>query len=211
MAPESNSAWRRRVALAAVGVVLVAVGVALGAWWQREPAESGVTLSPTDIGFAQDMSAHHAQAVLLSQTLPRGVDPLVRALADQIVAAQSAEIATMQGWLTLVGAPLTAEHPMAWMGADAHAGHAVGHDGGDASTGPPMPGMASVDEISKLAGMGGRDAEVWYLQLMIRHHNGGIDMVEAGYNQGLSEPVARTALGMVRDQGNETGVMTAML
>ena len=209
MAPDSVSVWRRRIALATIAVVLVGIGVALGAWWQREPDASGVTLSATDIGFAQDMSAHHAQAVLLSQTLSRDVDPQVRALADQIVAAQSAEIATMQGWLTLVGAPLTAAHPMAWMTPDAHAEHAMHGDG--ESAGPPMPGMASVADISKLAGLAGRDADVWYLQLMIRHHHGGIDMAQAAYNQGLSEPIARTALAMVRDQGNESGVMTTML
>lgn len=194
---------RRIAAITLAGLLLFAAGTAVGMWVQRDGNDSGIHLSTTDIGFAQDMSMHHEQAVLLSQTLARDVEPRVRALADQIVVAQNAEIATMHGWLMLVGAPYTAAEPMAWVQAQEH-----DHHGGD---GPPMPGMASTDDIVRLSGLHGNEAEVLFLQLMIRHHRGGVDMAEAAYNQGLYEPIERVALGMIRDQGNEIGMMTAML
>ena len=171
-------------------------------WLQyaREPTGDAVRLSAADIGFAQDMSLHHEQAIQLAQTLTRDCDPQVRVLADRIVAAQSAEIATMHGWLALFDQQLTSAHPMQWMGSDMHE-----HGGA------PMPGMASVDETTKLAGLRGIDAEVWFLQLMIRHHEGGVAMARSAVESVASEPIRRMARGIVADQGNEIGVMTAML
>ena len=65
-----------------------------------------------------------------------------------------------------------------------------------------MAGMASTDDISKLAGLTGRDAEVWFLQLMIRHHRGGLLMAKAAYNSDdVSDIVKRTAYEMMTDQG----------
>lgn len=193
----------RIAGIACAAVLLFATGTTLGLWTQRDSGDDGTRLSATDIGFAQDMSMHHEQAVLLSHTLARDVEPRVRALADQIVVAQNAEIATMHGWLMLVGQPYTSADPMAWVEAEGH-----NHHGSD---GPPMPGMASTEDITRLSQLHGTAAEVLFLQLMIRHHRGGVDMAETAYNQGLYEPIERVALGMIRDQGNEIGMMTAML
>lgn len=192
----------RAVALTCSALLVLALGVAVGMWLQfaREPSGDAVRLSAADIGFAQDMSVHHEQAIQLAQTLTRDCDPQVRVLADRIVAAQSAEIATMHGWLTLFGKPFAPAHPMEWMDGDMH-------DHG----GPPMPGMASVDEITTLAGLRGVEAEVWFLQLMIRHHEGGVEMARSAVESVDSEPIRRIARGIVADQGNEIGVMTAML
>jgi uncharacterized protein (DUF305 family) len=71
--------------------------------------------------------------------------------------------------------------------------------------------MASTDEIARLAGLRGADAETLFLQLMIRHHQGGVDMAEAATHAVASEPIRRTALGMIREQSNEIAVMTAIL
>ena len=45
-----------------------------------------------------------------------------------------------------------------------------------------MPGMATQEEITKLEGLRGKRAEVYYLQLMIRHHKAGVPMAEGTVN-----------------------------
>ena len=195
-----------RVACLLGAVLLIAVaGIGVGSWWQshRDSSNSDVPLSAVDIGFTQDMSTHHQQAILLSQTLAPDVDPQVRSIADQIVTEQTAEIATMHGWLSLFDLPYSSPHPMQWMHSD-NSMH------GDMS-GMSMPGMASIDEIGRLGQLHGRAAEVLYLQLMIRHHQGGIEMARTANNLGLRSQIDRVAVGMVAAQGNEVGVMTTML
>ncbi|MEV0297404.1 DUF305 domain-containing protein [Nocardia sp. NPDC050710] len=173
-------------------------------FWLREPssADPAAILSEVDIGFAQDMSVHHEQAVLLARTLPTDASPPIRVVADRILFAQTAEIAQMRGWLQLFDLPVTVAEPMRWMGHDGH--HTDGH-------GPSMPGMASTAEISRLAGLRGTEAEILFLQLMIRHHTGGVEMAQAGFNTGSAPAVKRVALDMVNEQGNEIGQMTALL
>ena len=200
-----RSRFRRPVVLLLCAVLLGAGGVAAGMWLQsaREQLVGRVQLSPADVGFAQDMSVHHEQAVLIAQTLPRDVDPQIRVIADQIVVAQTSEIATMRGWLNLFDEAFTTAHPMQWMhGSD----HVMSEQGG-----APMPGTASTSEISRLAGLRGADAEALFLQLMIRHHQGGVEMAEAAIHAVASEPIRRVARGMIRDQSNEIAVMTALL
>ena len=194
-----------RLVLLLSAILLGAAGIAAGMWLQseRDTNPEGVQLSSADIGFAQDMSVHHEQAVLIAQTLSRDIDPQIRVIADQIVVAQTSEIATMRGWLNLFDEPFTTPRPMQWM----HGSDPAMSDHG----GAPMPGAASTSEITRLAGLRGADAETLFLQLMIRHHQGGVDMAEAATHSVASEPIRRIARGMIRDQSNEIAVMTAIL
>lgn len=169
----------------------------------------GVSLSAVDIGFAQDMSVHHEQALFISQNLDDGVAPVVFQLAQQIIAKQTLEIGTLRGWLTLVGAPLSSDDPMAWMRTGQASGH--GHHDASKPESTPMPGMATWDEINTLAGLQGREAETYFLQLMIRHHQGGVDMATAAARMQPSPAVERMARAMVRDQTKELGYMNLML
>ena len=207
------SGWVRIVGATGIAALLLAVGVAAGVFWQsqRDDDAHRTTPSVTDVGFAQDMSTHHDQAILMANSLPADVGPEIRGLADRMVAAQTAEVATLRGWLTWFSEPVTADHPMGWM-----AGHTSGHpghtDGSSASDQPPMPGLASTDELTRLAGSHGRDAEILFLQLMIRHHRGGMTMATAAFNDPrASSATKHMALTMLGEQGDEVGQMSLLL
>lgn len=203
----------RRVANAICVAVLVVAGTAAGLFggiaWENHRAEArSHEPSPVDIGFAQDMGVHHDQAILIVHTLPSDVSPSIRRLADRIAATQAAEAATMRGWLDWFALPVTSDTPMAWM-------HPGDHDHRQASpTGdePPMPGMADADDLAALGEAHRTAAEVLFLQLMVRHHQGGIEMAQAAYNSGTaSRAIKHLSLAMISEQGDEIGEMTLLL
>lgn len=204
--------------LVAVAVLNLAIGAVAGVAWQSSRHADDHAPSAVDIGFAQDMSTHHDQAILMARTvsgLP-GVSGEIRVFADRLILSQSTETATMRGWLQWFGEPLSIDRPMSWMdhGAAHHHGGvpAASADAADASDQPPMPGMASIDELGRLSTLTGGAAEIYFLQLMIRHHHGGLEMAQAAYNdERASAPTKQWALTMIGDQGDEIGQMTLML
>ncbi|QNG19374.1 DUF305 domain-containing protein [Rhodococcus triatomae] len=172
------------------------------------------SLTPTEIGFAQDMATHHEQAVFLVQNLGDDVAPEIAELGRRIASSQMVEIGTMRGWLTLVDEPWTSAQPMSWMHpGQTSSGHSHGGASEAGSTTPAgaMPGMASWGEINTLGASTGRDAEVRFLQLMARHHEGGIDMATAALESDLSDPVRRTVQAMVQEQTKELGYIGLLL
>lgn len=113
--------------------------------------------SPADIMFAQMMIPHHQQAVDMSElAIEKTTDPEVRALAEQIRDAQAPEIKLMEGWLDEAGVRMS-------MGPD---------------TGMRMGGMLSEAEMTALEDTTGADFDRLYLEGMIEHHEGAIQMAQ---------------------------------
>ena len=186
-------------------VVALVVGLGAGLMIHRGGPESmaaGDSATAVDVGFAQDMSAHHQQALMMCDLLAHTAQPDVRALAAQIEQAQWREIGQMQGWLQMLDAPLQAGRPMSWMEAGGHR-HAAG-----VST---MPGMASGDELTRLSSADGVQSEILFLQLMIRHHQGAVEMAAEAARTAGEPAIRRAAVGMVKSQSDEISVMTVML
>lgn len=180
-----------------VAVVLAAallggvVGASLGG--DDPPGEHSV-----DVGFARDMGIHHGQGVELAELVrDRTDDETIRRLAPDIALTQQSQIGQMRGWLDTWGRPPTSvEPPMQWMGHPA---------------GQPMPGLATDEEIEALTAATGVEAETLFLELMIRHHQGGLHMAEAAAAD-ASEPFVRAlATGMIESQTAEIERMTDLL
>ena len=191
------------LAVIAVGLVLLGGGlaVALGIGRTDQPGADSV-----DVGFSRDMARHHLQGVEMANlALERSEDPAVRGLAFDIAETQNNQVGRMHGWLALWGFTPTGGETMAWMSADG--GHA-GHDTGEAG---PMPGMATEEELAALRGLSGNAFDVEFLRLMIRHHQGGLDMAEHAAENGR-EAVVRTLAGTIAEsQTAETRLMAGML
>jgi uncharacterized protein (DUF305 family) len=219
----TNPTGRPRRRLTGVLVAVIAVGllaaggglaVALGIGRTEQPTTDSV-----DAGFARDMSRHHLQAVEMANlALTRSQDAEVQRLAFDISSTQTNQVGRMQGWLSLWGLPLTSSEVMAWMDDPAMGGHDMaGHDmaamSGTAAAddGAVMPGMATETELSRLRALSGTPFDVLFLQLMIRHHEGGLEMAQYG-EQHAAEPAVRGLAGsIVAAQTAETATMEQML
>lgn len=189
---------RRR--LAGMLAIVVAVVVAVGATWavSRSPSPGPSSVA---VGFAQDMSVHHAQAVeMAGLVLQRTEDDAVQTLARDIMLTQQGQIGQMHGWLDLWDQPKTTAGPrMVWMTSDG-----VGMHG-------RMPGMAAPEDIAGLRSLQGQEAERLFLQLMIEHHRAGVDMARAAVASTTVPDVRRLARTMVTGQETEIEAMAGML
>ncbi|GAA3081665.1 DUF305 domain-containing protein [Streptomyces rectiviolaceus] len=157
-----------------------------------------------DAGFARDMATHHQQAVEMSYIVrDRTKDEEIRRLAYDIAQTQANQRGMLLGWLDLWELPKVPEGaPMEWMGMG---------DMPPGKDGALMPGMATNAELTKLRKLDGRAAEVRYLQLMVKHHKGGIHMAEGCVDRCEVKVERRLAQGMVDSQESEIELMTDLL
>ena len=161
----------RRVALPAAALLLLIAGIAAG--WLLASLRAAQHDDSAEAGFARDMATHHAQAVDMSLTvLDKSADGALRTLASDIIVTQSTQRGIFMGWLQQWRLPQASARPrMAWMPGHAHLPSADG--------GVLMHGMATQTELQRLRDANGVDAEILFLQLMIRHHEGGVVMARA--------------------------------
>jgi uncharacterized protein (DUF305 family) len=155
------------------------------------PATGQQQHNQADVVFLQNMIPHHAQAIMMSQMARnRATTPQVKDLAVRIEAAQQPEIDQMRGLLTAWGAPAPAA-PGGGMGP-------MGSMGGMGQG--QMPGM-----------MSGTGFDRMFLQMMIVHHQGAIDMSHTELAQG-SNPAARDlAQRIITAQQAEINQMQTLL
>ena len=169
--------------------------------------------SPDDVVFMQDMIVHHQQALDMALLVEARTNRTeLGDIAGRIKASQSDEIAFMQGWLRDRD-----ELPMS-MGTDAHGqDHGAVHENMHAqqhSTMANMAGMATAEEMAELAGSDATGFDRRFLQLMIAHHEGAVEMVEHLLDQPGSayDPVLYEFVGDVKnDQLVEIERMHALL
>ncbi|MEV0363503.1 DUF305 domain-containing protein [Nocardia fusca] len=194
-------------------IALLVIGFGAGVLFAPDRS-GGPEPGPVDIGFAQDMSAHHTQAVEMSGIALLGsADPAVQRLAYDILTTQQSQIGRMQGWLQMWGAPARGtDGYMGWMHDTGHGDdqHGGGHDHGSGAV-AAMPGMASTEDIQRLRDARGTDLDVLFLQLMLRHHQGGVPMLEYGAEHAATGEIGILAGQMLATQQGEAQLITDML
>ncbi|PWK89475.1 uncharacterized protein (DUF305 family) [Lentzea atacamensis] len=206
---ERPSGVARTLVITAAVLAVLLLGAAIGLLVKLPGSTSSAAPASgsVDVGFCQDMAVHHLQGIQMANIArDRSTDPDIRQLAFDIASTQLEQVGRMKGWLMMWN-----EHEqspdgvyMAWMNdAGIH-----GHGATTATPGQPlMPGMATTEELTKLRGLSGRDLEVYFLQLMIRHHVGGAPMAEYAARQ-AGQPFVRTlADNMLKSQTSELDVM----
>lgn len=158
-----------RPALLALLVVLL--GAVLFLFTRPPTAKPGA--GSAEVGFTQGMIQHHAQAIVMSRMIrERSQNRSIRSFALDIDLAQQEEIRRMRGWLQMwnqpEGPPMKPEHAR-------------------------MMGMASPAELNGLRTLPVREAELSFLNLMTRHHEGALVMVKDVMKPGLHPEVQRLA------------------
>jgi uncharacterized protein (DUF305 family) len=158
---------------------------------------SGVQYTDADVQFMQGMISHHAQALEMTALLAtRSESEEMRTLARRIELSQADEIDMMQGWLSARGQPAP----------DVHAHHAHGAT--------LMPGMLTAEEMARLAAAKGTEFDGLFLELMIKHHEGALIMVEDLLSQpgaGQDSDIFAFTSDITADQSMEIRRMGAML
>ena len=182
---------------------LVGAVVALLIAWRSGAPDA----DSAEAGFARDMATHHAQAVEMSFVIrDKSSDEELRKLAYDIIVTQSTQRGVFMGWLQQWGLPQASTAPrMTWM--PGHARVERGVEGGM----PRMHGMAGDDELRRLRVAQGTDAEILFLQLMIRHHEGGVLMARAVSGLSRRAEVVAMAKSIEDSQRAEIVEMTEML
>jgi uncharacterized protein (DUF305 family) len=89
-------------------------------------------------------------------------------------------------------------------------GHNHGTEGAH-SPGDPMPGLATAEQIAELKSLTGADAEKLFLELMIAHHQGAIEMAEAVLDRTDVRVVRELATTIVNSQTGEIAYMQTLL
>jgi uncharacterized protein (DUF305 family) len=202
-APPARSPLRLALmAVIAVGLVLLGGGLAVALGVGRDDApEPGAV----DVGFSRDMARHHLQGVEMANLAQdHSTDPAVRGLAFDIATTQTNQVGRMQGWLALWGYSPTGGDVMAWMGGMDHGDHAA--DGSNL-----MPGMATEEELANLRSLQGTAFDIEFLRLMMRHHQGGLEMAEYAQAHGETVVVRTLARSIAESQTAETRLMSGML
>ena len=191
--------WARAVLVGGVVLVLLMVGGIVGGLVGRDTATTyGPPAGSIDVAFLQDMSTHHNQAVQMAVwERSNTADPVLRQLAYDIESSQTMQVGSMQGWLTLWDEPTTPPSGsyMGWMGMPVAS----------------MPGMASEADLARLRASTGPALDVVFLQLMLRHHQGGTSMLADAAARAQVPAVQNLAQSMLGSQLAESQTMTGML
>lgn len=129
---------------------------------------AGATFTEADVRFMQGMIPHHQQALQMTALVrEHATTNAVRQMALRMEISQRDEIKLMETWLTDRDQPI--EMPMGSMGGMHH--HMVGglH---------VMPGMLTAEQMEALSNARGIEFDRLFLEGMIQHHQGAIDMVK---------------------------------
>ena len=124
-------------------------------------AIANTSYTAADVDFMQGMIIHHYQAFLMSEmATSRTNNQTILDLAGRIDISQQDEISFMENWLL----------DMSQTVPDPSKSNQMHHH--------KMMGMATPEQMQQLSQSDSTDFDRMYLNLMIKHHEGAIDMVD---------------------------------
>jgi len=198
-----NASARYAVATAVAAFALMLATPAAARAQQHNMAEHGhakITIpegaiyTVADVEFMQGMIAHHAQAIYMSRMAEaHGASARLQKLANKIDQSQVAEIRIMQEWLRHNGQ--VAPDTSSWRTMR-------------------MAGMLTEAQLTELDAAKGVEFDRAFLNLMIQHHEGALQMVKdlfATPRAGQEVDVNVFANDVVTVQTAEIGAMRQML
>ena len=146
-----------------------------------------------DVMFAQMMTPHHQQAVEMSEMLlaKEDIPTEVADFAQQVIDAQGPEIERMNAMLEAWG-----EEP---------------GDMGGMDHGSGMGGMMSEEDMAALEEAQGTEAAQLYLEQMITHHEGAVEMAQEQLDSGANPEALQLAQQIIDAQEAEIAQMEDML
>jgi uncharacterized protein (DUF305 family) len=159
------------------------------------PDNSSGTAAPyvaADADFMRNMIGHHGQAIEMAHLVPdRSTNETIASLARRIDESQIFEIGLMQRWLEAREERTDVPHDM---------------------TG--MAGMATPEQMAALADSENEAFDKLFLELMTRHHEGAlvmVDALEASEGGGLELEIFTLISHVDGDQRAEIARMQRML
>jgi uncharacterized protein (DUF305 family) len=151
---------------------------------------ASAVFNKADVSFATDMSAHHQQAVEMSQMLldKSAIDPRVVTLAQAIKAAQGPEIKQMKSWLSDWGQK------------------------SDSMSGMDMSGTLMSDaDMNALKSSTGLAASKLFLTQMTVHHKSALVMAKTEVDSGKNAEAVTLAKNIISTQTTEITQMSDIL
>jgi uncharacterized protein (DUF305 family) len=153
-----------------------------------------------DVQFAQGMIVHHRQALQMAELATgRSQNPQVQDLAGRISAAQGPEIETMSGWLEQWGEDVPAEGDMGGM------------PGMDHGAMPGMSGGMTPEQMQQLEQATGAEFDRMFLEMMIEHHRGAVEMAQTEVQSGAYPEAKQLAQNVITTQQGEITEMETLL
>ena len=157
---------------------------------------TAATHNDADTQFAQLMIVHHEGAIeMAALAVERASRTEVTALAQRIQAAQGPEIDLMTGWLTSWGEETS---------------HDMSMDGMDMG-GMDMDGMSQSEVMDELSNLDGAEFDQAFLERMVAHHRGAIEMSEQEKAEGANPDAVALAGAIIDAQTTEIAEMQDLL
>ena len=184
---------RKTLALAALFLAALLSLTACGGD-DSSPGASNENFNDADVTFATEMIPHHQQAVAMAElAADRAENPQVLRLAEEIEGAQEPEIQTLTQWLEDWGQ----ETPSGSMDYGD-----MGHGGSE-----EMPGMMDEAQMEELRNADGAAFDQMFVQMMIEHHEGAIEMARDEQANGKNADAVALAKQIETDQEAEISKM----
>lgn len=168
----------------------------------EEPEEGPSELEPggyneSDVEFMSMMIPHHRQALVISDlAVGRAEAKGVRRIASRIRDAQAPEIEAMARWLETRGEDVPQPEDDSVDMAEEMSGMGMGD-----------MGMLTSDQLLELVEADGEEFDRLFLDAMIGHHQGAVDMTDQVQSEGSDIQVLELAADMNIGQSAEIGRM----